>query len=239
MDPIVQYVQRFTTLDLKARGFVSRSDAIKTIHSSTRFPSVNEQRDLDKLFEKANQHLNVFPKLRQIIWKVVLFDPQKIEHGFPHTHGDTIFLPSDFLSWTAGRCVKTLIHEKIHVFQRLYPIETNQLLLDFWKLKVLGLDYQVSDRRVNPDTNEIIYAWPMSGGKQHMFTSRYNSKQPSDITDVSEGSVQSLAIPSNQTDHPFEIMACILTDICMMKKHDKDEWWFAQARKWLAHLESA
>lgn len=109
----------------------------------------------------ANNLLKDYIKLYNLTWNIVfLKDKYDIENTFPHTHNKYIFLPQSYFSYSKEKRVKILIHEKIHVFQRFYPIEYNKLLFEYFNLQVFSLlssHPQYKRIRRNPDVNDIIY----------------------------------------------------------------------------------
>ena len=52
-------------------------------------------------------------------WKFARFR-KTLENGYPHTRGDVIFLPDDNLDRPDIKIIRTLVHEKIHIYQRLH-----------------------------------------------------------------------------------------------------------------------
>jgi len=92
--------------------------------------------------------------------------------------------------------MKTLIHEKIHVYQKKYPDKINNFLIkyNFTKYKKRTVE---DNTRANPDIDEWIYA----NDKNELFKAVYINN-PKTIEDVNyySGSGQSY-------EHPFEKMA--------------------------------
>lgn len=92
-------------------------------------------------------------KLNNIPWKIGFSYLYDYEFGLPHTHNDIIILNKDNIY--EDDLVTILIHERIHVYQRLFPYDIKEYLLynSFEKIaKKTDID------RVNPDTDEYIYA---------------------------------------------------------------------------------
>lgn len=203
------YFQSLNNLDLIARRGISSIPAYISLYKSklsTFTPS--ESAVLDGLIKNISMnYTNLYPKLHRIPWKFVKFNG--IENDFPHTLGDIIFLPGSFFNDNKDKQTETLIHEKIHVFQRLYPIETSML--------ITRLGYEIWDTqkkykniRTNPDTDNFIYIYTKTGTAQAQI---YNNDTPNSITD---SHVERLTgdipweVPEciKQPDHPYEIMAC-------------------------------
>ena len=90
--------------------------------------------------------------LRKYSWKFIIVKDE-IEFGFPHTIYDAIILPEHcFFSPN----IETIIHERIHVVQKINPEIFNQLYIKHWnfrKLKKTNLIEKslLNRERINPD----------------------------------------------------------------------------------------
>lgn len=185
-------------------------------------PSLNEA---DNLSLKILSKLGIDKKLD---WKIV-----KINSGFdwdyPQTRADVVFIPEYFFQTPN---VKTLVHEKMHLYQREYP-KLFENLYNRWGFKKIKLNdsekEQINSRGLysktinNPDTtdggtwvfrkNKDEYLLPVyaikSNGKPTTlgFIMDANNRNNSmyfvgDISDFSN------FFGANQIDHPNEIFAC-------------------------------
>lgn len=182
--------------------------------------------------QNANDHLQNknYKKLYEIPWKFLSFSSRgNGEAPMPHTHGDIIFLPRGWENRKSNAPIfiremtKTLIHEKIHIYQRMFPIETHYLLYNIWNIKPVQSQtpflYQkklfdkkknsdkekeeVSTIRLNPDTNSFIYA---ANDRKDMIIPRFVNK--SDDTFYIK----------DKRDHPFEMMAYNITEFILGEK---------------------
>jgi len=176
---------------------------------------------------KATSLLKEFPCLQKIPWNICMFD--RGEFPYPHTHGDTIFLhTSMFTTYNAypEAFYSVLIHEKIHIFQRLYPLETYAYIRN-----VLGCD--IADKRdpnpdesttesaesmstrMNPDTNALTYCVSKGISKGRGSRQREDSKIRARWKTVNGD----LAEIVDMRDHPFEMMAYSLTDTLLGRRN--------------------
>lgn len=122
------------------------------------------------------------PKLESIKWYFVKSN-NTYENGLPHTRKwkDIVFivLTKVSLKKDDNYLRKTLLHEKVHVYQKLYPVETELYIknLGFKKAKLRkGFNERL---RANPDLNQFIYT---RDGK--MYYSVYRSNFPKGISDT-------------------------------------------------------
>ena len=134
-------------------------------------------------------------KLAIIPWKIGIVDGLLYEEGLSHTRNGVIILSRETLQTSSNNeLLKTLLHEKVHVYQFLYKDDI-QNYLSSKGMKIIGK--RSAKIRANPDTDEHIYM--DSSGTRYMAT--YTSN-PTSISDVN------YAVGTSQFyEHPFESMA--------------------------------
>ncbi len=122
-------------------------------------------------------------------------DGNEYEYGLPHTRNNIIILPINILS-SFNRLTKTLIHEKIHVYQKMYPDDINKYLDKNGYIKYKNRN-EFNNLRANPDLDNYIY---MNSNKQIMKAEYIDN--PYTINDV-------IIEPINdyKYEHPLEYMA--------------------------------
>lgn len=219
-----QYFMRLKEVDLKARLATSQEEYIKTYKSHLMSFSSNETKQLNKIVRELNDNfLYQYKNLYKIPWNLVKF--KDIEENYPHTLGDIIFLPEKFFTYEYGRQMETILHEKIHVYQRMYPIETSKLIRELG-FEVFNTQANIPLIRSNPDTDAFVYKL-----NNTVQAALFPNDKPSSIK---EAQVQVLQgeNPWNfgptilQTEHPFEVMACMIPQIVLGKmKHPQVEEW--------------
>lgn len=136
-----------------------------------------------------------------------------LENNFPHTHGNVILIPQPLMGFEYNRLLKVIVHEFVHVFQRMEPILTSRYIewLGFKPhSKREAYDYNM---RLNPDTNNIIYC-NEEGCVELMV---YSNASPTSLLDthnirIDGGDVFKIKSDS-KTEHPYEYMAYYLTDM--------------------------
>jgi hypothetical protein len=119
------------------------------------------------------------------------------ENGLPHTRNDIIFISKKNVDqYSYEKLTKTLIHEKVHVYQKKNKRDTQKYLL---ANEFTPISYRLEEHmiRANPDLDNIVY---QDKNKIH-YKATYlaNAKTIEDII-YSPHNSQSF-------EHPFEKMA--------------------------------
>jgi hypothetical protein len=196
-----EYVHTLNQWDLIARKVATFQDYINKIANS----AMNFTPDQKVKIEQAAYDADSFFKslridgldteqLTLIPWKICLTRGKEYEDGLPHTRGDKIFLSTD-IDIAHTSLVSVLIHEKVHVYQRMYPQDTMSFLQHNgyyrWKQR-----YGVPRIRSNPDLDPWIYFHPQNKKPMVAF---YTCDNPENINDV--------VLDSPEFEHPFEQIA--------------------------------
>lgn len=135
-------------------------------------------------------------KASNINWKLGKVKGKLYEYGLAHTRfNDLIILSDENLADEPAILTRTLIHEKVHLYQKQYPndIEIYLEQHNFKKIKKREYDDYI---RANPDLDDWIYKDNITG---LVYKCTYNSKYPKNILDVN--------IRNQSFEHPFEKMA--------------------------------
>lgn len=146
---------------------------------------------------QTNDYVTVSGKtIAEIPWVFALTDGKAYEDGMPHTRANIIFLSTE-IDETPKNLFKLLIHEKVHLYQRLYPNQTNAYLANNgfiqWKLR-----QGIPRMRSNPDLNPWVY---IENSSSKPLMALYSSDKPKNISDV-------ITAYNNITyEHPYELMA--------------------------------
>lgn len=115
-----------------------------------------------------------------------------LEAGMPHTHGPCIIMSHE---WLTSPTPGTLIHELMHVHQRMNPADFESLYTK-WGFRradgmISGLEAKYPLYRVNPDGLDPNWIWTdPSTGRVYWIASLFNSVDPDSLKDT-----QYLAFP--------------------------------------------
>lgn len=139
-------------------------------------------------------------KFHAIPWKIGLIVDNSYEYGLPHTRIDTILIPkSSVVSAKTDKkdFINTLIHEKLHVYQKLYPADFQKYLDHHGFVK--HARYGNGELASNPDTDEYVYA-KKSGLKRVVHCGKYSKGHKPGIK-----SIVYQPINDAKYDHPREL----------------------------------
>jgi hypothetical protein len=221
-----EFFSRMTSYDFIARNTQSQEHYKRHYINSIISFTENEKNVIKDLTQKANLFTKRYSLLHNIQWNFVKLS-KGIENDYPHTLLYYIMLPYNFITKYTNpthenikSLIKTLIHEKIHIFQRAHPEETRILIEDMWGF----LPYKSNEdplRRTNPDTNDLLYKRESTTCLQ-----KYNNTQPHTLSDSSINKEC-----KELYEHPYEQMAYILAELLVdntFKTYD-----YINALKWL------
>ena len=198
------YFAHLSKQDLIARNAKS-NDEYKNIYIKSLKTFTNEEKhSLSQNISIIDNKTKNFKNFHNTPWKLVKICCD-IENGFPHTIGKIIIIPENFFTYSQHIQYQTLIHEKVHVFQRLHPLFTNILIHKFWLYEIFGFNTSLPKTiRSNPDLNRLIYS--RSG---NVCYQTYNSTNPKSLSD----SKLSDNCNTEEYEHPYEKMAYTIADI--------------------------
>jgi len=203
-----RYVDSMSSADLYARKVRTKQEYISMIKNCCTNFSERQKRRLILCCEQADRFFEQYKYngldcviISKMKWNFALtqnYKEYEYENGFPHTRSDVIFLSyktinDNMVHDDDEQLVNTLIHEKVHVYQRSHKNEMKHMLE---KQGFIECNINVENKRSNPDINDKIYKDPAS--KECMvFT--YTSNKPKNINDVNQTNFSQ--------EHPYEKMA--------------------------------
>ena len=207
------FLNSFFDYDLHARQSQSIEEYKQKFATVISSFSFQEKQKLQVCCEQSDEYLmNInYPwfdgvKASSILWNFGKVNGKIYEDGLPHTRfHNFIILSTENLADNKKVLTRTLIHEKIHLYQKQFP-EDVKAFLDYNNIIKVKLREYNDLIRVNPDLDNWIYKEQKTG---FVFKSEYKSKFPKHILDLKN---------NNQSyEHPFEKMAIEVS--CGYKKH--------------------
>jgi hypothetical protein len=193
-----QYVNGLSDIDLHARHIETKSEYIETYKNAlVQSLTPEEIQFVDIGVLRSTKLLAPYKNISQLPWMICVVK-SNVEQGFPHTHGPYIMLSTNMFESSIHSFTKTLIHEQLHVYQRMFPIRTQILLQHVWKYKVIFPPYSFELKRSNPDIGTFHY----QSSRGVLDIQLYNSHRPIDLSDSTS---------SGKYEHPYEAMAYIVS----------------------------
>ena len=204
------YVKNLSKFDLIARKVDTNNEYTQKISNCTKDFTETQKNIINNCCKKADEFLKQYndlldgKEIAKLNWKFALTDKQngfEYEDGLPHTRSDIIFFSDKMIPETeTPDLVNTLIHEKIHVYQRQHEKDVDAILSNMSNSDKLGFHkiiYFNPKKRANPDLNKNTYKNP----KNEIMQCYYNSDNPNSIQDVT-------CLHNNSVnEHPYEFLA--------------------------------
>lgn len=204
MNDTDHYYKSFSKKDLSMRKMSTIKDYNFLIEKSSKDFSVYEKNkiiscvsNVDSILKKVNEPWFDGVKACQTQWKFGCVSGKLYEGGLPHTRYDVIILPEYVLTnYTDNELTKLILHEKIHVYQKMYPKDIDKYIQYHHFYKKVRRN-EVSEARANPDLDEWIYN--DSNNQSYMALYKAGSNNITDVT----------FYPNNSHfyEHPYEKMA--------------------------------
>ena len=182
-NPPDNYYDSFSDLDLKARNVKSLDEYLRKIRSVCFYSDdgVDKNKIIWRCIARASKDMVKedmvgkrkwidMNKLRALPWKIaVTLGGSTYEYGFPHTRGDVIVVNEKDVK-DDDEFVDTLLHEQMHVYQKMYP-EDFQKYLDSEGFVRYCRRNLIQNVAANPDADAWVY---MKDGE--VFVGQYSGR---------------------------------------------------------------
>jgi hypothetical protein len=199
-----KYYDTFFENDFNARNINNIDEYKDLIKKSVTDFNDNQKNKIKKCIYNADLYFSTLKfkwfdgnKNNKLKWIIGCTKGKLYENGLPHTRNNFIIISDEKVNnYSEEKLIKTLIHEKVHIYQKNY-INDIELFLNennFIKIK----EREKSDNiRANPDLDNWIY----KDYKQNIYKAVYNNN-PSSVEDI-----QYKPINNQSYEHPYEKMA--------------------------------
>ena len=198
------YYKTFYKNDLKARNIYNVNDYYKKINDSVTDADKDIKEKVILGITQANKFLNNInydyfdgKECNKLLWKIGFVKNKLYENGLTHTRGDIIILNIEGVKYnTLKNLINTLIHEKVHIYQKKFPEKMNNYI-SFYNFKKIKKRDEYDNIRANPDLDNYIY----QDSDNNTYKAQYN-KNVLSVEDI-------VYYPKNNQmyEHPFEKMA--------------------------------
>ena len=204
------YYKTFNKNDYKTRNINNINEYINLIKESTTDFTHFEKTKLIRCVEKVNIYFDNIKyewfdgkKANTILWKIGCVKGKIYENGLPHTRIDTIILSKEYVNtYDDNQLIKLLIHEKIHVYQKMFPNDVQVYIKQNGFIPIRKREMN-DNIRANPDLDNWIY----KDKNSNIYKAQYN-KDPKTISDV-------IYYPTDSQlyEHPYETMAITIQNL--------------------------
>jgi hypothetical protein len=204
------YFETFYKNDYIARHIKSIDHYLDLIKESVDDFDNDEKNKIIKAIHEANQFFsNIKYKwfngnyANQIKWIIGTVKNKNYENGLPHTRNNIIIISkNDIQKYSHDELTKTLIHEKVHIYQKIYKDDI-QIYLKEYNIKILKKRLEEDNTRSNPDLDNYIY----TDSNNNIYKAIYN-ENPKSIEDI-----KYTPFPNQSSEHPFEKMAIFIENL--------------------------
>jgi hypothetical protein len=153
------YYSSLSLENLQLRNIEDKGIFLANIHNYLYTLTNREKIIVQNAIYKAHnllKNINIngfnYSKLKNYKWIIGCSYGTKYEFGYPHTRNNIIILNYDNIY--EENLYKTLIHERIHIYQKLFPNDIQQYLqFNNFKKYIKQDSYHLA----NPDTDNYIY----------------------------------------------------------------------------------
>jgi len=173
-----RYVRNLSELDLHARKVKTHVEYLNNIDDTTISFTDDEKELLVKCANNADKYLsketfselkygkflngNDIAKIKWIFANTYTNYYNDVikenEQGLPHTRENIILLSKNVLKYDELNLTNTLIHEKIHIYQRYNPDIFDKIIKDMGLIELDKKSFKYAKYiRSNPDTNNKLY----------------------------------------------------------------------------------
>jgi len=195
------FYKTFKASDLSARNVKSLDEYLRAMTSAIDEFTADEVATIKRAIESGNIYLQQVnapwfdgKKCTGMPWKLACVVGEAYEAGLPHTRGDVIFFPRRHLAHPEHDFTQTLIHERIHIYQKMYRDDADAYI------KNNGYTRRGIARETNTRANPDIDGWTYADRHGDVMSADYK---------VDATSVRDVILPKNryEYEHPLEKMA--------------------------------
>jgi hypothetical protein len=225
--------------DLVVRKSNNMNEYLKKYQLGYRAFTMQQKTILADIVNIIDNKINKYINFKNINWIFVKIDTN-LENSYPHTIENVIILSNNFFNYSFDSQINTIIHEKVHIYQRMYPEYIN-ILYNKWGFKKTDITF--NNNRNNPDikyyytyNNNLLIQLYTNNPQELYHSNTYyinlenNNKIIIDKNIIKQYNLPDIAI--NKLEHPSEIMAEIIS-LYLTNSYHKNDKWINILKKWM------
>jgi hypothetical protein len=233
------FFNNMNSYDLTVRKSNNLNEYLKKYQLGYRAFTMEQKRILANIVNIIDNKIKKYNNFKNIKWIFVKIDTN-LENSYPHTIKNVIILSNNFFNNSINRQINTIIHEKVHIYQRMYPQYIN-ILYNKWGFK--KTDIIVNNNRNNPDikyyysynNNLLIQLYinnprKLNDSNTYFINLENNNKIIIDDNIIKQYNLPDISI--EKLEHPSEIMAEIISSYLTNSYHKNDKW-IIILKKWM------
>jgi hypothetical protein len=210
-----QYYKTFNKVDLKLRKSKNLKEYLARISNSGSEGAEESKEKIMDCIQRINRKLEDvigggeekvingidLRKFLDMPWRIGFTGNTLYEHGLPHTRDGVIIINNrDVEKRNISQMCRLLIHEKVHVYQKIFKTEFAQYLERTYEKTPKGKNNEIP---ANPDTDRFVYTDKTTG---QILQGKYRDN-PSHFRDID------FTDDDHTKEHPNELVAYTLEDL--------------------------
>jgi hypothetical protein len=233
------FFNNMNSSDLIVRKSNNSNEYLKKYQLGYRAFTIKQKTILENIINIIENKIDKYNNFKNIKWIFVKIDIN-LENSFPHTIENVIVLSNNFFYYSFESQINTIIHEKVHIYQRIYPEYIN-ILYNKWGFK--KTDITINNNRNNPDikyyysyNNNLLIQLYVNNPKELYDSNTFfinlenNNKIIIDKNIIKQYNLPDIYI--NKLEHPNEIMAEIIS-LYLTNSYHKNDKWIIILKKWM------
>jgi hypothetical protein len=234
-----EYFNNMNIYDLQVRKSKNKDEYFKKYQSGYQTFTIEQKNILLNIVNIIEKKINKYNNFKNINWIFVKI-ATNLENSFPHTIGNIIVLSNSFFYTPTSNQINTIIHEKIHIYQRMYPKYIDILYKNWGFDKV---DVAVDYNRNNPDikyyysynNNLLIQLYTNNPRELHDSNTYLIDLKNNNKIIINDNIIKQYNLPDisiNTLEHPSEIMAEIIS-LYLTNSYNNNDKWIIIVKEWM------
>ena len=233
------YFNNMNSYDLQVRKSNNKNEYFKKYQLGYETFTMEEKNILLNIVNIIEKKINKYNNFKNIKWVFVKIDTN-LENSYPHTIENVIVLSNSFFYDSISSQIITIIHEKVHIYQRMFPEYINILYKNWGFDKV---EFDIDYNRNNPD---IKYYYSYNNNLLiQLYTNNPHNLYDSDTyliylennnkIIINDNIIKQYNLPNisiNKLEHPNEIMAEIIS-LYLTNSYNNNDKWIIIVKEWM------
>jgi hypothetical protein len=225
------YFNNMNSYDLQVRKSNNKNEYLKKYQLGYQTFTMEQKNILLNIVNIIEKKIIKYNNFKNIKWIFVKINTN-LENSYPHTIGNVIMLSNTFFDSSISSQINTIIHEKIHIYQRMYPEYINILYKKWGFDKV---DVNINYNRNNPDikyyysynNNLLIQLYTNNPSDLHDSNTYLINLENNNKILINDNIIKKYNLPNisiSKLEHPNEIMAEIISLYLTNSYYNNDKW---------------